>query len=230
MSHLYLMRSDIKLGYSQGQVVVTDYADNSTRKIPFATVEGISVFGQAQLTTQLIRECIANDVTIMYYSDDGHYFGRVDSFDRIDPSRHKLQMYASDDESFCLEISKRIIDAKIRNSITLLSFFSAIYEFGDSDFAPLEHAIAGLPGCCSRDEIMGFEGSAAKAYFRSLSKVLVREFEFSGRSARPPRDPFNSMLSFSYSIFFVTLLVRLSDMDSIPILPFCTALSSATLL
>jgi CRISPR-associated protein Cas1 len=48
---------------------------------------------------------------------------------------------------------------------------------------------------------MGFEGNAAREYFNALGILVnVPEFKFSGRSRRPPKNAFNSMLSLGYSI------------------------------
>jgi CRISPR-associated protein Cas1 len=50
------------------------------------------------------------------------------------------------------------------------------------------------------EELMGYEGIAAKSYFRVLSQLVVPTFRFNGRNRRPPKDPFNAMLSLGYSI------------------------------
>ena len=42
--------------------------------------------------------------------------------------------------------------------------------------------------------------AAARAYFRGLAKLVDPAFAFQGRSKRPPKDPFNSMLSLGYSL------------------------------
>lgn len=47
---------------------------------------------------------------------------------------------------------------------------------------------------------MGYEGTAAKIYFKVLGILIDPEFCFKGRSKRPPLDPFNSMISLGYSI------------------------------
>lgn len=52
----------------------------------------------------------------------------------------------------------------------------------------------------SVDQLMGYEGNAARIYFRTLGKLIDPEFAFTGRNRRPPLDPFNSMLSLGYSI------------------------------
>ena len=43
-------------------------------------------------------------------------------------------------------------------------------------------------------------GTAARYYFQGLGKLVDDPFKFHGRSRRPPKDEFNSMLSLGYSI------------------------------
>ena len=207
MSHLYVMESDVKLGFSQGRIVVKKLATNEERSIPFSDVEGISIFGHAQLSTQLIRECIASDVSISYYSDDGRYFGRTSSFNGINPERQKSQIALTDNASFCLEWSKRTIRAKIANSLTLLKELENSYELSAEDLHGLHHSLKNLEYASSVEEVMGFEGNAAKSYYKCLSKFLESYgFSFAGRSTRPPKDPFNSMISYGYSLLYRNII------------------------
>ncbi len=53
------------------------------------------------------------------------------------------------------------------------------------------------------NELLGLEGIASRSWFESLPYLIKREdadFFFSGRNRRPPRDPINALLSFSYSM------------------------------
>ena len=119
MSHLYLIDSDVKVGYSQGEAVVTSLADGRERRLPFAELEDVSVFGMAQLSTRFVRECISSGVPVLYYSEDGHYFGRTSSGEHVNPARQKRQVLLTDDPDFCLAWAKTVVDAKIRNSLAL---------------------------------------------------------------------------------------------------------------
>lgn len=49
-------------------------------------------------------------------------------------------------------------------------------------------------------ELMGYEGNAARMYFQGLAKCIDSDFKFKGRNRRPPKDPFNSLISLGYSI------------------------------
>ena len=207
MSYLYLTKSTYKLGVREGQLTVFDTESNEERKFPFAKIDGISIFGMPQLTTQLIRKCIASDVTIQFYSDDGHYFGSISSSHGIDPMRQKRQICLTDNREFCLTWSKRIVEAKIRNSLALLGSMADVYIFDENETQGLWHSLRMIDKATSLNEVLGFEGNAAKCYFQCLPNVLRNDaFLFKGRSSRPPRDPFNSMLSFGYSIVFRNII------------------------
>jgi len=53
-----------------------------------------------------------------------------------------------------------------------------------------------------RDQLLGFEGNAAKIYFEAFSDLLkiATGFELTGRNRRPPTDPVNALLSFGYAM------------------------------
>ena len=57
--------------------------------------------------------------------------------------------------------------------------------------------LARLAEAHTGNPVRGIEGEAARIYFGALGRVVSSgEFEFSGRSRRPPRDPVNAMLGF----------------------------------
>lgn len=202
MAHVYVTRSDVKLGIDQGRLTIKQVEESFERSVPLAGVDSVNVFGSPQLSTQLIRECLSSGIPVGYYSEDGHYFGKISSFDNIDPSRHKKQIILTDNEEFCLVWAKRIVAAKIRNSLALLESMRDVYSFSEEELHGLKHSLGALKYAESVDMVLGLEGNAAKVYFRCLPKLVVNDdFSFEGRSARPPKDPFNSMLSYGYSLF-----------------------------
>lgn len=206
--HLSLIESAVKVGLANGKITVKDLNDGTMiRELPFNDVDGISVFGAPQLSIQLLRGCIEKSVPVLFYSEDGHYFGHISSSEHVDPERQKRQVYATDDERFCLDWSKRIIQIKIQNSISLLISHPQIYEFDEGELHGLRHSLEYLDTADGVSQVLGFEGNAAKAYFSCLPKLIRNEpFIFTSRSTRPPLDPFNSMLSYGYSIIYRSII------------------------
>lgn len=107
----------------------------------------------------------------------------------------------SDDEDFSNNFAKRIIYAKISNQIVILRRYSRNSDNDVSDeIKMMKICTQKLDNAHTSEEIMGFEGTAAKYYFSALSKLVNNDFSFNCRSRMPPKDPFNSMLSLGYTL------------------------------
>lgn len=74
MSYLYLVDYSSKLGFSENCLVVKKGTEIYER-VPIETLEEVSVYGNCQITTQCIHECIKKSIPIIYYSAGGKYLG-----------------------------------------------------------------------------------------------------------------------------------------------------------
>src|SRR5690606_6342553 len=52
------------------------------------------------------------------------------------------------------------------------------------------------------DTFRGYEGTAGRLYFETLSYVLPDIYKFNGRSMRPAQDAFNAFLNYAYGILY----------------------------
>ena len=98
--------------------------------------------------------------------------------------------------------SKRIISAKIRNQIVILRRYqrSAAEVDISKNIKEMQYLDAKICQAKTIEQLMGYEGFAARIYFKCLGRMVDKDFYFEKRSRRPPLDPFNSMLSLGYSI------------------------------
>lgn len=201
MSYLYVSDQSAVISYSANRFQVK-YKDGMLKSIPAEMLEVIEVFGNVQITTQCLRECLQRGINIIYYSTKGAYFGRVISPGHVNVFRQRRQAELGKDEKFCLEFSKKIIDAKIHNQIVVLRRYARnSRENIDRPIVEMKYMQQKVVEMAkSVDQLMGYEGNAARIYFRTLGKLIDPEFAFTGRNRRPPLDPFNSMLSLGYSI------------------------------
>ena len=53
-----------------------------------------------------------------------------------------------------------------------------------------------------RGTIMGLEGSAGRAYFGCLGRLMPKEYRFKARSRQPAQDAFNAMLNYGYGVLY----------------------------
>lgn len=199
MSYLYLCEYGASVGVEENQVVVK-YQDGMKKMIPIETLESIQIFGRASITEPCVIQCLKKGIDVSYYSKGGSYFGRLQSTGHVNAARQRQQGRLGE-TGFALELSRRWIEAKIHNQRVVLKR----YERSEGVSVEEEVKMMNLLGrkaleAGTLDELRGYEGNAAKYYFQGLSKLVEPEFAFQGRSRRPPRDVFNSMLSLGYSL------------------------------
>ena len=205
MSQLYVNEPSSQVGVGDGRFVVA-HTDGMKRSIPVESVEGITLFGPVSINTQCIRECLVRGIDIQFFSTTGSYFGKLNSTSHVNASRQRAQARIGEDDDFRITFSKRIIKAKIHNQIVILRRYSRTAKIDvGSEIHAMSIAENDLNGCEKLNELMGHEGIAARSYYSGLGKLVIPEFRFSGRSRRPPLDPFNSMLSLGYTILLYAL-------------------------
>lgn len=178
-------------------------------------LEQILIFGQSQVTTQVIRTCLHRDIPIAYLSRMGYCYGRVLPITRgyRQLARYQQQVSVGDQ----LVTARAIVQAKIKNSRVLLlrqqrrglgSIGLAIQ--GLAHFAEQAARADAIP------RLMGLEGAAAACYFAALGECLSASgFVFVARSRRPPGNPVNALLSFGYQVLWNHLLtlIELQGLD-----------------
>lgn len=199
MSYLYLTENAAKLSVRENRLVVTKEKE-ILESVPIETVEAVNVYGNGQITTQCIHECMKREIPIVYYSQNGRFYGRLQSYSHIEVLRQRKQAVFNKNP-MALELSKKMIDAKIRNQIVILRRYAYERQLDfKKEYRQMNLLRKKICGVKSINELMGYEGNAARIYFDVLNKLVAPEFSFQGRTRRPPKDPFNAMLSLGYSI------------------------------
>lgn len=199
MSLLYVNENGAVIGI-EGNRCTVKYKDGLMKSIPIESLDGVTIMGASQITTKCLEEFMKRGIPTAYFSKGGQYFGRVQSTGHVNTFRQRKQC-ALYDSDFGLELGMRILSAKVKNQSVVLK------RYEKSKHLELTEEQKMLKICCNKilcsksiTEMMGYEGQGAKYYFRGLSKCIEEEFGFEGRSKRPPRDEFNSMISLGYSI------------------------------
>jgi CRISPR-associated protein Cas1 len=199
---MYVTDPRCRVGREGGRVVVVRQGETlaSERLID---VSQLCVFGNVQVSSQLVGELMSRCIPIMWFSFGGWLRGITEGL----PSKHvelrRRQVHAVDESSSIL--GRRMIEGKIRNSRTLLR------RNGRGVGAEVLESMRRLALKAGRAEsvkvLLGYEGTAARLYFANFSKMLRGakslpggSFDFTGRNRRPPRDAMNCLLSFSYAL------------------------------
>ncbi len=52
------------------------------------------------------------------------------------------------------------------------------------------------------NSLQGWEGTAGRLYFETVAFVMPTAWQFTGRSSRPAKDPFNAFLNYAYGVLY----------------------------
>ncbi len=120
----------------------------------------------------------------------------------MDIRRQKLQFRKSEDTDFCLALSKIFVKTKIKNQRTLLfSENSSAKEPVATIYSTrILTLLNDVDKAQSIEELNLIIEKMNTFYFTGLSYFLGDDFNFTTRVKMPPKDPFNSMLSFGYTL------------------------------
>lgn len=200
---LYLFKHGSVLGKESERFVIRREGRLSA-EIPALKVDQIMVFGNAQITTQAMHFCLLEKIPVFLLSAQGRFYGLIDSFDTDPVHLHRDQFRRADDPGFCLNLAREFVRGKLANSRLMLTRLSRKRDAPALRKAAQKVArlISRLDGAQTLDELRGYEGTAAHAYFSAFAATLSPEWRFRGRVRQPPTDPVNALLSYGYTLLF----------------------------
>ena len=203
MSNIYVYEQDSIITINENRLIITK-VNKEIESIPIELIDGVMIFGNIQVSTQSIHKLLSKGINITYLSKKGYNFGRLENSNKVNIERQRLQFKKSEDIFYSLEISKKFIEGKIRNQRTVL--LRANKQLKNKEIKEkielMKRYIAKIEYVNDIESLMGMEGFCAKIYFDSLNYILNEEYRFKNRSKRPPRDPFNSIISFGYALLY----------------------------
>ncbi|MFC1745942.1 type I-C CRISPR-associated endonuclease Cas1c [Candidatus Riflebacteria bacterium] len=200
---LYITKSNSYLR-KERETIVVEQEHKKVLQIPAHSLSGLYCFGNVMLTPQLIGFCGEKKINLSLFTEYGRFLGRFEGHYSGNVLLRRAQYRLADNEVENVRVGKVIIGAKIANSRQIL--MREIRNYGQNN--SLTQAIKQLADCLRRVELSenleilrGIEGEAASIYFSSLKYLIHTDsFSFSGRVKRPPTDPVNALLSFTYTI------------------------------
>ncbi len=190
--------------YKERETLVIKNGDDKIARFPVLSLSNILCFGNISVSPFLLGHCAENGIGIAFYTEYGKFLARVHGRQTGNVLLRRAQYRWADSEEQSVAIARLVVASKIANCRAVLQ--REIRNHGDNQ--KLQAAVKQLAGSLRRirqaetvAQCMGFEGDAAGIYFGVFSELLrADDFVFSGRFRRPPTDPVNALLSFSYTL------------------------------
>lgn len=193
-----------------GENVVMEVEQKEHARIPVHMLEGLVCFGRIGVSPPLLGFCMSRGITVTYLTPNGRFLARVEGPISGNVLLRRAQYRRSEDPAGCAAIVRNLLAGKLHNQRAVLA--RGWRDRGERlpDAPAFRHALKRLKRIPQRllqtpdvDTLRGLEGEAAQAYFSVFDQLIaVAEpgLRFAGRNRRPPRDPFNALLSFLYTL------------------------------
>lgn len=212
MSSLFVDRRGVHLDLESGAIV---FRENGERigTVPLAPLTRVFLRGDVTLSASLLGHLGEHGVGVVVLSGRQGKPSLMLARPHNDASRRVEQIRKSMDAGFCLSFARDLIDRKIARQIEWFDELrekdtQARYELTHATKMLAEHR-ARLSRAPNIGSLRGIEGSAAACYFNGLKAVVPDSLEFKGRNRRPPKDPFNALLSLTYTLAHAELVIAL---------------------
>jgi CRISPR-associated protein Cas1 len=185
-------KKDIKLKVENKAIKI----DSQT--IPLKLTDVLILNHKIELYTSDILKITKEDISIIITSFNNQYTSIINSASAKN-SDMKIMQYSA--LEYRLKIAKYIIKNKILSHKEHLEKHNLELNYNN--------VVLNIELCNNIDELMGIEGSYARAYFEKFFMLIPKVYHRSRRSKRPPLDPANALMSFLYTMYYNLITVRL---------------------
>ena len=160
------------------------------KKIPVSLIRSVYIFGNAELNNSARNLLLEYSRPIYLFSSKGEFRGIIHNAKLKSNYKNRILQYKNIDN---LDIAKFIVKKKIE---TIEHYTKRSLNRYKEKLEKAEKL----------NEILGVEGSCSRYMFEKIKEELEKAgIEFKGREFRPVKDKVNSLLSFTYSLYYMFL-------------------------
>lgn len=214
MSHtllntLYVMTAGSYL-HLDNDTVRIEIERTTKLRVPLHHLCAIVCTGDILISPALLGRCAESGIGMTLLDRNGRFRARVEGPVSGNVLLRQAQHEHARDAGRALALARNLVAGKLRNSRTVLQR-GAREAKSDQDRLALDASVLKFDASLRAlavvediDALRGVEGEAARGYFEALTFVLRADargdFAMQGRSRRPPRDRFNALLSYLYTL------------------------------
>lgn len=206
---LHVVSHAARVGRAGESLKVIEAGKKTPETFGIREVSDVVLHGYAQITTQALRLCANDGISVHWVTTTGAYLGAFSS--HAPAVQRRIRQYRGlCNDDLALDLARRLIVAKIQ--LQLQHILRASRKQQDvrarvqDSLTRMRQSVSAAAHGRDRGALLGHEGSAARAYFDAMPHLVHPDagqpMVPSGRTRRPPRDPFNALLSFGYGLLY----------------------------
>ena len=203
---LHVQEHGARIGRS-GDTLKVETPGGEKREFPLHDVGAVLLHGYAQITTQALHMCANHGIAVHWISPGQKYVAGLAA--GAGGVQRRLRQYQSlSQPEVRFRLARALVLAKVETALRYVLRQTRGARNADVNKAvdTLRHCLRQAARADNPDALRGHEGLAGRTYFACFAALLRQEvpdsLRWSGRSRRPPKDRFNALLSFGYSLLY----------------------------
>ncbi|HOK96282.1 MAG TPA: CRISPR-associated endonuclease Cas1 [Anaerohalosphaeraceae bacterium] len=200
MQTLYVKEQGAKVGCTGRRLTVTK-EEQELLTVPICRLTRVVLIGRVQITTQAAALLLDRRIPLVMATLTGRLRGVLVPPDTPHVTLRLNQYELAKNPQYGFNFCRDLVAARAASACNVIRRY--LYNHPKKDLRPhiqkiLDYAsqVSNQP---SIDSLRGMEGMIAREYFAALVKIFQDlGMNFSGRIRRPPTDPVNACLSYTY--------------------------------
>ncbi len=204
LNNLYITTDGSYL-HKERETLVIKQDGEKVFQVPLHALHNLFCYGRIMVSPGLMAACGEQGIGISFFTGYGKFQSRLQGPQSGNVLLRRAQYRLADDTPQTL--AKLFVAAKVANARQILMKHQRNHRKNDSLEAVVTHLVSSTRSLEKQndvDQIRGIEGDAAARYFAVFNELIVEsqrtDFQFKGRTKRPPLDTVNALLSFAYTL------------------------------
>ncbi|QIW10330.1 type II CRISPR-associated endonuclease Cas1 [Francisella sp. LA112445] len=220
MKHLIISEYGIYLGLEAGRLVVKNKEDR--KYFPLNRLATVAIAKRGiSFSSDLIEQFSLRGIKLFFLDFRGVAHSMLVGANQHAVVQARINQYRYI-ETNALDISIRLISAKIKNQRATLSYFNKHHKSANllKAIEELKRSTQIIKNAKTLNDVLGYEGYAANIYFSALAQDKFLSESFANREGRGSQEIANSMLNFGYAILSSYILNAITNAGLEPYLGF----------
>lgn len=201
MPNLYVTEQGARVEREYNRIVVSKDGE-VLLDVPALQVSQIVLVGRVGVTTPALQMLLERKIDLVLLDRHGEFQGRLIGDRNHNTGLRRRQYIRSEDPDFGVRVSRAVVFGKLWNCRVRCLRIAASRENARASRSAqrLRDLVDQLPLAPTIPAVRRIEAQGARAYFSVLRSHLPEGWEFPSRQRRPPPNPFNVLLSATYTL------------------------------
>ena len=220
ISFLLVSGFGARLSKKSERLIIKDF-NKVVYEIPFFRLKNVAVLSKGvSLSSDLLEAFSKNNINLSFHDFSGRPYALLQSMHACQNVSLKRKQILAQNSQRGISLMKEIVCGKISNQNAVLKY--AVKNLKPDDENSLNKISAVKKACAKnqtvyerclslsdyqtfdegRYKLMGYEGSASRIYWKTISIILAQRISFEGRQHGLPQDAVNALLNYGYGILY----------------------------